>query len=256
MTRELVFGKRDPQTLLGPNTADVDVTIDSDLEFKGVQLHYVIVETAAELARASVPPSLHSTAPGLVSIHFWNVQDSPAGAFTLAMVGLVARTNFKPRHFIVSAFASTAAARDLLAPRCGFPVEVGDVQQREYNDAIISSVSRDGKTILEVSTHEMQIILGSAAALKIAPLLTIGRVDGEPCIIQCETSYEFSNTRRGKPKVHRFDAQALGLPLIELGMPALSAHSVVDASLHPLRFSLDIARPAEEVASTRLRAAA
>lgn len=254
--RELVFGARDPASLIGAHTAAADLSIDADLELKGVQLHYIVAESYADQVRASVPPSLHPTAPGLVSIHFWNVAESPAGAFTLAMVGVVVRTAFKPRHLIVSAFASSDAARRLLAPRCGFPIEVAEVEQSEYNDAVLSKISRAGQVILDISTHEPQIIMGSAAALKIAPLLSVGRVDGEAALIQCETSYEFKTTRRGKPKFHRFDAAALGIPAIEICSAVLSAQSTVDIDLHPLRFSLDLNQPAEEVRSTKLRVAA
>lgn len=254
--RELLYGARPVETLPEVGIATYAPDERGEIELEGVGLHHVFWEIPTQTGIDNLPPSLHPTWPGILALQFWRVPDSPVGPFTFAAVALGCRTAIKPRQFVLSAFASTDEARSLLAPRYGYPIQVADVQQDEYSDAVISSIAVDGKSLLEVTTSSMRTLTGSSAALKLSPHLSRANVDGKAEILQSEMGYSFKHTRRGTPRIGTLDAVALGFRSgVELSIPVAGSLASVDITLHPARFALDVEQPAEQVKSRKLEVA-
>ena len=87
------------------------------------------------------------------------------------------------------------------------------------------------------------------------PGLPLARANvlGEPGLLQTEFGYAFKHTRRGKPRITAFDAQALGLMgPARLSDPVAGSVAELDITLNPARFALDPERPAEQIKSRRL----
>src|SRR5438445_11754319 len=106
--RELLYGTR-PLGELGPHAVAYDQSSDPSgqdaVTLRGVVLHYVLWEIPTQAGTANLPPSLHPTWPGLLSLQSWRVPASPAGPFTFTAVAIACRTSIKPRQLVVSAWS-------------------------------------------------------------------------------------------------------------------------------------------------------
>jgi hypothetical protein len=250
--RELLFGRRPVDTMANQYTGEYDPSLTGDITLQNVALHYVLWEIATQDGSDNMPPSLHPTWPGLLSLLFWRVPDSPVGPFTFAAVGLASRTSIKPRQIVLSAFSDSPAARELLTPRYGYPVQIADVRQHEYSDAVMSSIDVGGQRIVDVTTRKMQDLSGTSAALKLSPQLSPAWVDGRLELLQNELAFQFRRTRRGTPRLHVVPTALGFLSDIPLSIPVAGSLAEVDITLHPARFALDCELPAESVKSHRL----
>jgi hypothetical protein len=254
--RELLFGSRPADTMVNQYTGEYDPSLTDDITLRNVALHYVLWEIATQDGIDNMPPSLHPTWPGLLSLLFWRVPDSPVGAFTFAAVALTSRTAIKPRQIVLSAFSDSPAARELLTPRYGYPIQVADVRQHEYSDAVMSSIDIGGQRIVDLTTSSMQDLSGTSAALKLSPQLSTARVEGRFELLQNELAFSFRRTRRGIPRLHVVPSALGFLSDIPLSIPVAGSVAEVDITLHPARFSLDVELPAETSKSHRLMPAA
>jgi hypothetical protein len=254
--RELLYGARPVDTLPTDHMGEWDPSITEAVTLADVGLHYALFEIATQDGIDNLPPSLHPTWPGLLSVMFMRVPESPVGPFTFGAFGVAARTSIKPRQIVLSAFADTGAARDLLTGRYGYPIQVADVRQQEFTDAVISTIDVDGERIVDLTTDTMHDLSGTSAALKIPPHLNLAHVGTEQLLLQTEFGFLFHRTRRGTPRI-AVRGSAIGLLSdLPLSVQVAGSHGKVDVTLNPARFALDPEQPAEQAPSLRLSAPA
>jgi hypothetical protein len=248
---ELLYGRRAASTV-GANAPVLDLGRSDELEIKDMHVYYVLFETPMEAALARLPTSLHPAIPAHFGITFWRAKESAIGPFELAFVGLACRSGIKPRHFVHGAFASTKEAQTYFSAKYGFPCQRAEVRQRELYDRIEGSIALDGRTILEVITTNMQPVVGAGATVKYSPALCAAETSAGRKLVQLETSYQFARVMRGTPRATVFDAEALGDAAIKPAFPMSGAHAITTAMLHPPRFMVDPATPAESGGAQKL----
>lgn len=240
----LLYGRRAAATT-GADAPRLDMRLLDEIELKDLHIYYCLFETPMEAALDRLPPALHPAIPAHVGITFWRAQDSALGAFEFAFIGIACRSGIKPRHFVYGAFTDSPEAARYFAAKYGFPCRRAAVRQREFHDRIEGSVAVDGRTILEVITTNMQPVVGAGATVKYSPALCPAETPAGRKLVQFETSYQFARVIRGTPKATVFDAAALGDAAIRPAFPISGAHAVTTAMLHPPRFMVDPATPAE-----------
>ncbi len=226
------------------------------LDVESIKLFSVLMEVHMEEALASLPPSLHPSIPPLVGITFYSAKESPIGAFNLAVFGLGCRTGIKPRMLTLAAFCDTDAALDFFGRGLGYPVRKAKVALSERTDSVQAIVELDGRAILDVVSINPVDIVGAGAALKMwTPINSIRTEEGDK-LVQNEMTYTFHQLRRGKPRLDRFDADALNAGDLKPYFPVVGAMTTVDIAFHPTRFLLDMDVMAEAGGVTFLRKAA
>ena len=244
MSQDL-FGERTPDAF-ATRASIVEVEGQEDVLLPDVHLFYNLFEIPMELALRRLPTSVHPSIPGMLSVTFWRAAKSAFGAFELACVGIACRTGIKPRHLMHAAFVDNEAAAGFLRTRYGFPCRLAAVRQRESYDRIVGTVECAGRTILEVESTSLLPIVGGGSFVKVSPALNLAQIGGAPALLQLEASYEFKRVLRGAPRATVFDAEELGDALVRPAYPVSGTHAIVDLTLHPVRYALDLDRPAEQ----------
>lgn len=241
---ELLYGRR-AGTTVGSEAQPLDVGSRDDVVLHDVTLHYSLFELPMAVVLPRLPEALHPSVPAVLGISVWRCADGPLGPFALAYVGVACRTGIKPRHLVHAAFCSEPRVGAWLRGRYGLPCLPADVHSLETYDRVHSRVERDGRLLLDVVAENPQAVVGRGAVIKVSPTLAPARFADGIALVQMEASFEFKRVMRGLPRVGHFDAATLGEPTLAPDYPVSSAFGVADVTLHPARFRVDPALPAE-----------
>ena len=242
---ELLYGNRAANTL-GAAAPALNLAARDEIVLKQVEIHYCLFELPMASVLPRWPTRLHPSIPAVLGITVWRCVDGPLGAFSLAYIGLACRTGIKPRHFIHGAFCDSPQVGTWLGDRYGLDCQAARIHNLETYDRIHSRVDLNGKTILDLVTHGAQPLVGRGAMVKYSPLLNAAALGMESALVQMETSFEFHRVSRGQPTAGVYNAAALGDATLAPRYPISGTFSVVDVTLHPARFKLDLAVPAEQ----------
>nr|WP_295469310.1 hypothetical protein [Mesorhizobium sp.] len=218
----------------------------STVTLRNVEIHYVLMEMPMQDALAILPPALHPSVPAHFTMMFHRVPESPVGAFQFAVVGVGCRAGIRPRMLTTAAFATSQASADFLSDHGQFPVRVADVMIRNSYYGIDSSVSTDGRKIVDVTTFALEPVLGGGAAVKFcAPLNPVTYV-GNRSLLQVDIGFEYHETARGRLEVRSLDPAVIGpaASMPEFGI--CGVRSVVDMEFHSDRSIYDANVQSEE----------
>lgn len=241
---ELLYGQRAGATV-GADARALDGGARDDVVLRDVGIHYSLFELPMGRLLPRLPEALHPSVPAVLGVSVWRCAESPLGAFTLAYVGVACRTGIKPRHFVYAAFCSEPRVGDWLRGRYGLPCRSAQVHSLETYDRVHSRVETDGHPLLDLVAENPQAVVGRGAVIKISPPLAPARFGDGVGLVQMEASFDFKRVTRGLPRVSHFDAAALGEATLAPDYPVSSAFGIVDVTLHPARFRVDPALPAE-----------
>ncbi len=231
----------------------IDIDAADELALAEAQIYYVLFEIPMAAARDYLPTALHPSVPAHLGITFWRVADGPLGRFEFAFIGIACRSGIKPRHLIYGAFTDSECAQNYFRTRYGYPCQIATVRQRENYDCISGEILQNDKPCLRVTTSAFQAVIGAGATVKYSPSLNLVTASHNTKLAQLEASYEFQRVVRGEPRIVHFDAARLGAPSIHATFPMSGTHAVCQIALHPVRFLLDVAIPAEAGGVERIR---
>lgn len=248
---ELLYGRRAAGSVATAATP-LDVAADDTVVLENAEIFYTLFEMGMEHALTRLPVSLHPSVPAVMGITFIRADDGPLGAFTLAYLGIACRTGIKPRHFITGAFCSSADAAGFFTRRYGFACRAADVHYHETYDRVRGHIGVDGRALLELVIAQCVPLVGAGATIKYSPPLNATLVDGRPALVQFEAAYDYKRVLRGKPQALIYDAAGLGDAAVVPTFPIAGSHAVVDLHLMPVRFQVDLERPAEEGGASKV----
>jgi len=247
---ELLYGIRGGA--VGAGAPTLEVGIRDDIKLTNVEIHYCLFELPMASVLPRLPTSLHPSLPAVIGMTVWRCVDGPLGAFSLTYVGVACRTGIKPRHFIHGAFCDSVEVGEWLGRRYGLACRPAQIHSLETYDRIHSRITVENHVVLEISTRDVQPLVGKGAMVKYSPILNAARLGDEINLVQMETSFEFKRVARGVAQIDTFDAARLGDPSLVPNYPISGTFSIVDLTLHPPRFKLDVAVPAERGGAKKL----
>lgn len=248
---ELLYGIRDGATV-GADALTLELGAADHITLANVEIHYCLFELPMASVLPRLPTSLHPSVPAVIGITVWRCVDGPLGAFSLAYAGVACRTGIKPRHFIHGAFCDSVEIGEWFGRRYGLACRAAQIHSLETYDRIHSRITVEDNVVLEMSTRSVQPLVGKGAMVKYSPILNAARLGDDINLIQMETSFEFKRVARGVPQVETFDAARLGDPSLAPNYPISGTFSLVDLTLHPPRFKLDVTVPAERGGAKKL----
>ena len=175
----------------------------------GTEIHVAIFEAPYAEVISQLPPSLHPSTPAYATLTFFRVPESPIGAFEFAAMAIACRSTIRPRMMVLSSFASTDAAVELLGRRFGFAARKAEIRTRLRYDAGHSEIVLDGRKIAEVVSADPERLLGGSRALRYPQTLNHAHFAGRDGLLQFDVSYVYDESYRGILSLPVFDADAL-----------------------------------------------
>lgn len=210
-----------------------------------VQILQVMYELEQGAMTRLLPPALHPTIPPTLVVTAWRVPESPAGPFTLAEAKVGCRSGARPRALSVRAYCDSAAAREALAARWGYPASEADIDFARRYDRSWVTVRAGGRTVLDAHLVDPEAISG--ADIQYLATLNTARVEREGTaaarLIQVDPEYQFHSADRGMPELLAFDGEAWGLPGADPYWPVSASYAVADVAMPELRYLVDPAKP-------------
>ena len=204
----------------------------------------VLVEAPRHEALSYVPTPFHPTNPPAVTFTVAHVDESVAGEFTFAHVGVVCRAGVRLRSYLLQTFVSTERAADFLRDGWGYRADIGDVELVHHYDRIVGRVDAGGYRTMEITLESPMPL--SAADIFYMDFMNFAMTDEGPRLIQVDPEYVIKSAERGVPHLTEFDARAWGAGDIKCTQPITAHHTNCDITLPAVRFLCHVDRPATE----------
>ena len=224
-----------------PKIASFDV---ADLALGAVSVLHVGYETAGSGSAETLPPALNPSVPPHLTWLFYSAESGPFGPFTLAQTRIGARAGLKPRGFLVSAVTDNARLAEALSAGWGYTVRVGAADVRRYYDRIVATAGLGGRTILELSLVDPELLSG--AAVPYTANLQLAHTPLGLRLVQVDAEYVIHKAEVGQPELLCFDAGAWGDDRLQPTAPIVGSATDAELTLPGLRFVCDPDRPATE----------
>lgn len=234
-------------------TAELDLTNLPSLDPNGIEaiaakdaeVHYCLLEIPLEQSKATVPPSLHPSVPGLFAMLHFHCKGSNLGAFDLLLTGVICRSAAKHRLLTVSAFTNNPKAQACFEKGWGFSLSEADIKLSISHHLVLSSVRMGGEPVLEVVTNDPIALSGPGATVRYAQALNPAKtVDGIK-LVQVDVSYDFKRVARGVPKVLVYRNAAMNDAHPAPRYPVSGTLATADISFDPVKYLADLAVTAE-----------
>ena len=239
----VLVGTRDIAPLL-QTAATIDGFDAEAWAIEGVEILQATWEVEDSDRESLVPKALHPTIPPATYITVARYPDSPAGAFSLAMVRVSCRAAALPRGFLLRAYVSTAAAADVLGQKWGFSCAEGDVRLSRFHDRIVGSVTAsDGREALRVSLIDPEPISG-ADVQYVATMNLAKTAEGGSVLVQVDPDFTFHKAERGRPQLDIFDREAWQAQGVDPVYPMNATFAMVDTGFPAIRYVMDPEQPA------------
>jgi len=107
--------------------ARIDSFAGDPIRFDKVEIVHATFEARMAESLAALPPALHPSIPGHISLLIVRCADSLLGPFSLAQVRIGCRAGIKPRGFCLGAVTDSAVVADALSSRWGFRCRFGAI---------------------------------------------------------------------------------------------------------------------------------
>ncbi len=240
-----LFGVREITPLLrdAPLMEGLDTAPET---LPGVEVLHVMFETSSGTMLDLLPKALSPTIPPTVTFVFWRCPDGPLGPFTLAQVRVGCRAGVRPRGFLLQAYCDAEPAAAALAARWGFACRPGAVRLRRFYDRMVGTVEVDGRTVLQVSLIDPQVIVG--VEVQYTANMNLARVrDGQGervRLVQVDPEYTLRRVDRGRPQLDAFVPEAWHAEGVTPVYPVSASAAVCDIALPRIRYIVDPDVPA------------
>ena len=193
---------------------------------------------------AVLPPSLHPTVPSVLSIQGARVNDSPWGAFAMALVRVGCRSGVRARGFSTALLVSSEPACAGLRDGFGFPARVADVALSHGYIGIELDVAIGGRRALGVTALDPEPM--HAEDVQYTGSLNLAYTPRGLRLVQVEMDHTSRQVERVRTTLRAFDGGALGNPLLDPYYVVSGSVAHGDVTIPPVRF---VCRP-EELAFT------
>lgn len=210
-------------------------------EIKQVRVLQVLYEIDDSDLVGLLPKALNPTIPPTVTFIAWDVPESEAGPFTIAMVRVGCRAGVRPRGLLTRSFCTSSKASELLRDRWGFDVQPGEVTLGHYYDRIALGVVVGGKTILECGITDPDLTGGGDVQYVASMHLARVERDGQQVarLVQVDPDYVFHRAERGKPWLQNFDTNGWAAEGVTPVYPVSASYAICDIRLPVLRYLMD-----------------
>ena len=177
------------------------------------QILQVTFEIAASGLEARLPPGLHPTLPPLVTVHAWQLDESPWGPFTLLQTRLECRSGGRPRAFLTGAVIDSETAGTALAERWGYRVATGEVRlQRRYDDVTVHAALA-GEPVLSAGMRDPEPL--APGDVQYVANMNLAHTPRGVRLVQVDPEIALERAERGQPYIDTLDPAALGDATIE-----------------------------------------
>jgi len=249
--RELLYGERHEAEFVQPSSR-IDVSSTETLALADVEIAYSLFEIPMATLVSALPVSLHPSIPAVLATSFWRVPTSPFGAFNFSYVGLACRTGIKPRHMVVQAWCDNLQASAYLRDRYGFDCAQAEVRCHESYERVQGQVSVEGVVMLDITITDCVPIVSGGGSVKYSPPLSLTTINDRVGFAQFEAGYSFKRVLRGPVKAKTFAVAAPGKVSIQPTYSVAGTFAVCDVELFPVRFVVDLVRPAEDGGASKV----
>jgi Acetoacetate decarboxylase (ADC) len=178
------------------------------LELARVEVLQLAAEVRAGGVERSYPPALHPTLPPLAVWQVVRCLEGAIGSFTMAILRLSCRSGVRPRGFLVTGVIDSPSAAAALSSRFGYALVIGEVRLRRYYDEVRASVSRDGRSVLELGAIDPVPLAPSD--LQHTAAMHLAHTPNGLRLVQVEPEYRFERAERATPRVEHFAARDWG----------------------------------------------
>jgi len=181
----------------------VDVPANEPLPLREVEIVHATFELLMAETLQSLPPAVHPSIPGHLSVL---VVRSPAGALgplTLAQIRVGCRSGVKRRAFCLGAVTDNPLAARTLSERFGFPCRLGavEVQVRHHRTTVMVDV--DGQPVLDLTVTRTRPLEG--AAVSYPATLNLAATPDGPRLFRIDSDVQLDRVERGVPHLTAFD---------------------------------------------------
>ncbi|HVM53339.1 MAG TPA: acetoacetate decarboxylase family protein [Acidimicrobiales bacterium] len=189
-----------------------------------------------------IPPALHPTVPPTVSVWGWRCQGTEIGDFTVVQVRIGCRAGVRPRGYLLACYVDDDAAADALSARWGFRRDPGTPKLETMHHQTVVTVEREGTTIIDAALESPESISGGD--VQYVAGMHLAETPSGPRLVQVDPEFTFHRADRGKPRLHVFDAAAVGDERIVPSWPVSSSFAITDITLPALRYVCRVDVPA------------
>ncbi len=238
-----IFGTADADQWLA-HAADMPDLATDAVTLPGAKTLMVIYEIDDSDMEGLVPPALHPTIPPTMHVLGISVDDSPLGAFTIAIVRVGCRAAVRPRGIPTRVVCDDETAARVLARRWGFPATVGDVVMRERYDRVELSVD-DGASLAAQLVNPIPIGNGDllyTAGMHVANVAHEG--DHKPWLVQVDPEFEVSKADRGQARIDNFNPTYWNAEYLTPTSPIVASYTTANITLPKIRYIADPTKPA------------
>ena len=214
---------------------------------KGVHVLDCRTEIDASAGDALIPPSLR---PGIPSYGAWSVsrvEDSPVGPFAIAELRVGVRIGSTAGFFLIGAVCDSAAARQALAERWGYPAVAGEIVLEELYHRASAKVTVAGCAVLELSLSDRRPLPGTR--LNVPSIVNLARQgpDGPLLLVNTPIQSTYAQADGGRYAIGAFDGAAFGAgSAFRPSFPMGSTIGVAEIVLGAVDVTADPSHPAEE----------
>lgn len=174
-----------------------------------------IVHATFELVMAEtlqcLPPSVHPSIPGHLSVLVVRSPAGPLGPFSLTQVRVGCRTGVKRRAFCVAAVADSPLAAQTFSERFGFPCLLGAVTLQVRHHRTAAGVDVGDRPILGLAVTGTRPLAGAAVSFPAA--LNLAATPDGTRLLRVDTDVEIGPVERGVPHLTHLDLSPWGYGL-------------------------------------------
>jgi hypothetical protein len=214
---------------------------------KGVHILDCRTEIDAKAGDALIPPSLRPGIPSYGALVVSRVEDSAAGPFAIAELRVGVRIGSTAGFFLVGAVCDSAAARQALAERWGYPSAAGEIALDELYHKVSARVTVAGRTVLELSLSDRRPLPGTR--LNVPSIVNLARQGpGGPLrLFNTPVQSAYAQADGGRYVIGAFDGAAFGADeAFRPSFPMGSTIGLAEIVLGAVDVTADPVRPAEE----------
>lgn len=187
----------------GHHLARVEEATGEPLSFEGVEIVHATFELRMAETLQSLPPTVHPSIPGHLSVLVVRSSAGPLGPFSLAQIRVGCRAGMKRRAFCLAAVADSPLAARTMAGRLGFPCRLGGVAVQIRHHRTSVAVDVGGRPVLRLAVTRTRPLEGAAVSYP-ATLNLVTATNG-PRLLQVDSDVELGPVERGVPHLTLLD---------------------------------------------------